>query len=212
MDLQPDALGLPSPHPSLTNQLGVDAMDTKTLDRLLELQFMVAWAGEACAQPARQPWWRTNWIHEFGGHDLLARMMPRTADWAQFELAREAACRVDRAGLTKQAKAQSIRSIFNLGPELDARLGERLFELKTGETDPYQMLPALEMTHNDWDEDAFTRFVDANGERRNFVNEPFGKRLQGDAPDDPVELVQTLMQSLTPLDSRPYPRPYVELT
>ena len=180
--------------------------DSEELDRILELQFIVAWAGEGGGTEPRQPWWDTNWIDEYGGADLLSRMVPRTAAWAQYEMAREAARRVDMKGLNKQASAQSIRSIFNLGPALDTELRERLFELKTSGTDPLGTLPGLAMTRN-WSADAFEAFIGELGDQRNFEPEPFGLRLRGESPDTPVELIRQLAHGLTPLTDA-YPRPY----
>ena len=180
--------------------------DPTTLDRILELQFLVGWAGEGKTDPPRLGWWRTNWVDEYGGYDLLSRMLPRTAAWAQFELVREAARRIDSANLLEQADIKRIRTLFYLDPELDRALKKRLHEHKFEEKDPREVLPALRATHA-WDADAFRGFLGDLGQSRTFVNEPFGKRLQGDAPSDPVALVRTLAQGLLPLGSE-YPRPY----
>ena len=36
-----------------------------TLDQVLALQIMVAWAGEGICEPKRLDWWRTDLIDEF---------------------------------------------------------------------------------------------------------------------------------------------------
>ena len=184
--------------------------ERQELDRILELQFIVAWAGEERAQPRRHPWWRTNWIDEYGGYDLLQRMAPRTAAWAQYELARKAARTVDGRELDKQARVESIRTIFHLGPELDRAIAEHLYEHKKSEANPVDVLPGLKFTIADWNPDAFARFAQDLAGPRNFVAEPFGKRLTGDAPSNPLEIVRTLVQGLLPPGDA-YPRPYVEL-
>ncbi len=189
------------------SKTGLTVTQAEVLDRILELQFVVAWAGEGRAQPPRQPWWRTNWIDEYGGYDLLARMAPRTAAWAQYELARKAARTVDARGLDKQADAENIRTLFHQGPALDMELAERLLEHKKSESNPVETLPGLGITQEDWDPETFATYLRGLGEPRNFVNEPFGKRLTGDAPDEPVTRTRTLAQGLLPL-SDTFPRPY----
>lgn len=183
--------------------------DPQVLDRILELQFVLSWAGEDAAQPRRQSWWRTNLIDEYGGYDLLSRLVPRTARWAQYELARTAARHVDGDGLDKQADAANIRTLFHLGPELDTELAERLQQLKASEVDPLEALPALKATAT-WDASAFAGFLGDLGDARRFEREPFGKRLSGDVPGDPVELIRTLAQGLLPLGER-FPRPHAVL-
>lgn len=137
-------------------------------------------------------------------------MVPRTAAWAQYELARKAARTVDGQGLDKQARVESIRTIFHLGPELDRAIAERLYEHKKSELNPVHVLPALKLTTADWNADAFAQFAQGLAAPRNFVPEPFGKRLTGDPPSSPLEIVRTLVQGLlSPGDA--YPRPYVEL-
>ena len=179
---------------------------TETLDRILELQFVIGWAGEGRTDPVRQGWWRTNWVDEYGGYDLLSRIVPRTAAWAQYELVRAAARHVDGANLDRQADAHRIRTLFHQGPDLDRALDERLHQHKVSEKNPLEVLPGLRLTQK-WDADAFATFLGDLGQNRSFVNEPFGKRLTGDAPEDPVALVRTLAGGLLPL--RPdYPRPY----
>ena len=68
-----------------------------TIDKILTLQIMVAWAGEGGCEPKRLDWWRTDLIDEYGGGDLLQRLLPKTHLWASLEAVRLATIQVDSA-------------------------------------------------------------------------------------------------------------------
>ena len=66
-----------------------------TLNSILALQVVVAWAGEALREPARLGWWRTDLVDEAGGGDLFRRLLPKTHSWAGLETIRRAATQAD---------------------------------------------------------------------------------------------------------------------
>ncbi|MEH1827217.1 MAG: BrxE family protein [Nostoc sp.] len=51
-----------------------------TLDNILALQIIVAWAGEGICDPKRLNWWRTDLIDENGGGDLFASVAKLTRE------------------------------------------------------------------------------------------------------------------------------------
>ena len=62
---------------------------TTDLDLALTAQIAVAWAGEGGEEP-RLSWWQTDLVSEFGGEDLLRRLLPKTYPWAMLQAVREA--------------------------------------------------------------------------------------------------------------------------
>ena len=64
------------------------------LDLALTAQIAVAWAGEGGEEP-RLGWWQTDLVSEFGGEDLLRRLLPKTYPWAMLQAVREAGRRKD---------------------------------------------------------------------------------------------------------------------
>ncbi len=57
-------------------------METAELDKILQLQLIVGWAGEGETDPPRLGWWRTVMGDKYGGEDLLQRLTPKTYEWA----------------------------------------------------------------------------------------------------------------------------------
>ena len=111
------------------------------IDRILATQLFVAWAGEGRSLPKRFGWWDTDLIDEAGGGDLLARLAPRTHQWASLELVREAARWVDARARSKLGGPDKLRSIFFLGFEMDEKVADRIAELKRLGRAPEEVLP-----------------------------------------------------------------------
>ena len=84
------------------------------LDGILVAQLAIAWAGESGEEP-RLGWWRSDLTSEFGGEDLLQRLLPRTWRWATLQGAREAARRRDAEARGKDHAPDSLLSLFRLG-------------------------------------------------------------------------------------------------
>ena len=119
---------------------------TTDLDAILVLQLGVAVAGERAAPghepPARLGWWNTDLVDEFGGHDLLASLLPETWRWAALEGAREAARRTESARFESALGRPDLAvSLFRLGYDVDERLAERLLELKRSRRPPTEAKP-----------------------------------------------------------------------
>lgn len=178
---------------------------TSELDLLLTAQLAVAWAGEA-GEERRLGWWRTDLTSEFGGHDLLARLLPHTWPWAALQGAREAARRRDAELRSKANDPDKVLSLFSLGLTLDERADERLHELKRSGSAPNVALPALdELLSESWSAEAFLRWVQSHGDAV-YSAAPIGRLLKGAPPEELDRLVRNLVAALAPLtDSYPLP-------
>ena len=116
----------------------VDTQDS--LDKILALQVMVAWAGEgACAK--RLDWWRTDLVDELGGGDLFKRLFPYTHRWAALEAVRQVAIQVDRQTRLSMAKPDEVRTIFFWGFAVDEQLAAQLSFHKRNGKEPLEVLP-----------------------------------------------------------------------
>lgn len=111
------------------------------LDRILALQVLVAWAGEALSAPPRLGWWRTDMVDKSGGGYLLEELMPRTHQWASLEAAWRAAMQADCQKRLDMAKPDAVRTLFFWGFGLDEQIADRLREHKQNQARPDQVLP-----------------------------------------------------------------------
>lgn len=175
------------------------------IDFALTVQFIIGWAGEGGEEP-RLGWWRTDLASEFGGVDLFRTLLPSTWEWAVLESVREAARRHDAACRSKDHNADRIISLFNLGFEIDERLSERLRELKGLSKSPRECLPLLSTTEPSWNRAQFEQWIASHGES-SFTPAPVGRRLKGDLPKSPKQLVSALVAALKPLGPE-YPLPH----
>lgn len=186
------------------------APSTAEIDALLTAQIAVAWAGEGgVGEDPRLGWWRSDLVSEFGGQDLFERLTPRTHRWVVLQAVREAARRRD-AELRDQVKnPDGVVSLFRLGFEIDERADERLQELKRDGVAPEDALPGLRqllVDAEEWDRDAFQRWVEAHGAAKT-EKEPLGRRLVGERPVALRAQVDRLVAALAPLGEA-YPLPH----
>ena|SRR5690554_5747172 len=185
---------------------------TEDLDEILTYQLAVAYAGEAADpdQP-RLAWWRTDLISKFGGIALFERVAPRTAVWAAYEAAREAARRVDADKRSSDGAPDQLITLFHLGLEIDEQLDDRLLDLKHAGPPPAKALPRLAKLFADgaatWDREAFAGWLAPRAAPKT-VQEPAGLRLIGDAPAGAVERARAFAAVLASLPER-YPCPHV---
>ena len=180
--------------------------EPQELDRILELQLGVAWAGETKTDPPRLGWWRTAMSAEFGGEDLLRRLTPKTWQWATLECCRAAAKRVDDAARSTADDADHLISLYRLGFELDERLDERLLELKQSGVPPTEVFPELAELFSAWSKSGLEAFL-ADGGEASFTTTATGRRLKGEMPTDHAAVVSQLAAALLPLADK-YPLPY----
>lgn len=183
-------------------------VSTGTLDEILTLQILVAWAGEEGDEPRRLGWWRTSMVDEFGGEDLFRRLLPNTWPWAVLEAARAAAKKVDAQHRAKAANPDQLFSLYRLGFALDEALDDRLAELKRSAADPATALPGLQRTAKDWNPDAFLAWL-GDLAPADFAPTPAGRRLKGAKPDDPLAASKALAAAHAQPGDR-YPAPHYQ--
>jgi hypothetical protein len=131
------------------------------------------------------------------------------------EAAREAARRVDAASRAQEADADSILTLYHLGPHADARLDERLADLKRAGRPPREALPrfaALVPASNTWDKGAFAEALaaisaDARAEVRHSPALA-GRRVEAPLPARPDAALPLLLGALLPL-SAAWPAPHL---
>lgn len=179
------------------------------LDRILALQFTIAWAGEGRSEPRRLSWWDTDLVDEAGGGDFFARLVPRTHAWAALEAVREAARRVDAKTRAKLADPDGVRSLFFLGFDLDEQLGDRLNAWKRLENSSPASLPLPLDVTAPFSKDKLVVALTSTG-KENYTVTPVGRQLAGPMPEDPAVVVQKLASALVPLVDH-YPLPFYAL-
>lgn len=181
------------------------ALPAEMLDRILTLQLAVAWAGEASCEPARLCWWKTDLVDREGGGDLLARLMPRTHEWASLQAVREAAVQTE-ASQRGALGRDDLQTLFHLGVEVDERLRDRLGQLKRRGAPPRASLPGLPDLAGPFDAEAFARLLRPHGGAE-FAVVPGGRELKGSPPAGVDELAHWLASALVPF-VKPYPLPF----
>ena len=131
--------------PTITLSLNDAQTPVSEIDQLLTAQIVIAWAGEA-GEVKRMGWWRSDLISEFGGEDLLKRMLPNTWRWAMFQSVREVARRIDLNMRGKDHDSDTVISLYRLGFKIDERVDDRLAELKRNGSDPEVALDLTPVT------------------------------------------------------------------
>lgn len=184
----------------------IDKISDDTLDRVLALQLLVAWAGEGLCDPKRLDWWKTDLIDEMGGGDLFARLLPKTHKWASLEAARKAALHVDQKARAKLANPDSVRTLFFWGFHVDEKLADRLAFHKKAAKDPTEVLEFLMPLGADFDKAAFESSVKELDAGKHKVA-PSGRELNGKIPDDLEAQARKLAAALVPF-ANSYPMPF----
>lgn len=182
-----------------------------TLDTILAVQLLLAWAGEGRCEPRRLGWWDTDLIDEAGGGDLFARLMPRTHAWASLEAAREAARRTDAKARSKMADPDKMRTLFFLGFDVDEQLDDRLAALKRDEPSPQTALSLLTTLSGPFQKEKLASLLRRDaGEQVVFDVVPGGRQIKGPRPTTPDSLVRRLAVALVPFAEQ-YPLPFYPL-
>jgi len=186
------------------------AIASSDLDQALTAQIVVAWAGEGGEEP-RLGWWQTDLVSEFGGEDLLKRLLPRTWPWALLQAVQEAARRKDEELRGMASDPDQLVSLYRFGFELDELIEERLQFHKRSGLPPVEALPALaevlgNALHQSWDQDQFQGWLEAHGPVQ-AETVPTGRLLKGPLPAGLDRRVTLLVAALAPLAER-YPLPH----
>ncbi len=179
---------------------------TQSLDEILTLQLLIAWAGEEGDEPKRLGWWRTSMVDEFGGEDLFKRLLPTTWRWAVLEAARAAAKKVDARSRGKAADADQLISLFHFGFTLDEQLDDRLAELKQRTDTPSEVLPGLSKLDKEWKADSLLAWLGDLGPAKH-ASSPAGRRITGKQPSDVLARAKCLAAAHAGT-SETYPSPH----
>jgi hypothetical protein len=185
------------------------AVPSSELDWALTAQITVAWAGEGGEEP-RLGWWQTDLVSEFGGEDLLRRLLPKTYEWAMLQAVREAARRKDEELRSKASDLDQLVTLYRFGFELDEQIEERLQAHKRSGRSPLEALGGLveilgDSLHGHWDRDQFLQWAEAHGPVQ-MEAVPTGRQLKGPMPGGLDRSVAQLLAALAPLgDSYPLP-------
>jgi len=186
------------------------ALSSATLDRILGLQLVVAWAGEGRCVPRRLGWWRTDVVDPDGGGDFFERLLPRTHAWASLQAAREAAVRTDAAARSGTVDPGAILSLYHLGAHIDEPLERRLATHKrTGTAHSSVIGPGVDMAAP-FDADALGHHLTSGMLDVPSRVTPAGRELRGAAPDDPAHMAAVLAAALVPFADA-YPLPHFRL-
>ena len=184
-----------------------------TIDKILTLQIMVAWAGEGGCEPKRLDWWRTNLIDEYGGGDLLQRLLPKTHLWASLEAVRLATIQVDRRKRQEMAQPDTVRSLFFWGFEIDEKLAERLAFHKQNKNKltPLEALPYFTINITQpFSETEFEEAIRIPNQKINFTVVPNGREIVGEIVTDLELRAKKLAAALLPLTDS-YTMPFYRL-
>ena len=177
-------------------------------DRILTLQFAVAWAGEASCEPARLGWWKTDLVDLEGGGDLFKRLLPRTFHWASLQAVREAARVTEARRRTSIAGGDRLLTLFHLGFDVDERLRDRIGQLKRREVTPAGSFAHLPDVNAAFEAKAFEAWVVEHGVASKATVVPGGRELKAVAGEDIDATAARLATALVPF-AAPYPLPFV---
>ncbi len=184
-------------------------MTNDELDEVLYLQLAIAWAGEADTDPKRLGWWRTGMCDEYGGEDLLKRLVPKTWQWAVLESTRAAAKKVDDRARNRAEDPDNLITLYRLGFEVDEQLDERLLELKQCGVPLSESFPDLAVLFEKWSDERLKSWL-GKLEEAGYSSTATGRRLKGTAPKDISAAARQLAAALLPLD-RKYALPYFRI-
>lgn len=182
------------------------SLSSVSLDEILTLQLLVAWAGEEGGEPNRLGWWRSSMVDEYGGEDLFKRLLPNTYQWAVLEAARAAAKKVDARSRKRESDADQLISLFHFGFALDELLDDRLAELKQRTAKPAEALAGLERLDKEWQAEAFLAWLGDLGPAKH-TGSLAGRRITGNQPRDPVVAAKCLAAAHVG-SSDSYPSPH----
>ncbi|MBD2613875.1 BREX-6 system BrxE protein [Nostoc punctiforme FACHB-252] len=182
-----------------------------TLDQVLALQIIVAWAGEGICEPKRLDWWRTDLIDEYGGGDLFGRLFPKTHQWSSLEAVRLAAIQVDKRKRQEMAESDAVRSLFFWGFTIDEQLAERLAIHKRGDKQPLEALPYLPLDiTKPFSKAEFEETIRLPNRTVDFTLAPNGREIVGEIPEALEEQAKKLAAALLPLTDS-YTMPFYRL-
>lgn len=184
----------------------MESLNNDSVDEILGLQLVVAWAGESGGEPRRLGWWQTDLVDDAAGGDFFKRLTPKTREWTALEAVRDAATKVDRQLRASAAEPESVLSLYHPGPEVDRALADRWSELKRGSEDPVEVLNHVSLTREAFDPEQFESWCQSLAEV-DYRQVPGGRQLRGNAPEAPLEMAREFAAALSPVGDD-YPMPH----
>lgn len=181
-----------------------------TLDKILALQSIVAWAGEGACDPKRLNWWRTDLIDENGGGDLFQRLFPKTHQWASLQGLRQAAIEQDRCKRLDMVKPDAVRTLFFWGFSIDEQLTERLAFHKQSGVNPINVLPFCLDIYQPFSQLKFEEAISIPHQTVEFKVVPSGREIFGEMLKALDECAKKLAFALLPIVES-YPMPFYRL-
>jgi hypothetical protein len=183
-----------------------------TLDSILALQIVVAWAGEGACDPKRLDWWRTDLIDKDGGGDLFLRLLPKTHLWASLETVRQAAIALDRRKRSEMARPDHVCTLFFWGFSVDEQLAERLAFHKRNRKQPRDTLPIPVDIYQPFSQAEFKIAIEIPNQKVEFKVVPSGREVLGEMLKALDERAKKLASALLPLpQADSYPMPFYRL-
>ncbi|MEH2002805.1 MAG: BREX-6 system BrxE protein [Nostoc sp.] len=190
--------------------MSLSKVNKDTLDKILALQIIVAWAGEGACEPKRLDWWRTDLIDENGGGDLFQRLFPKTYLWASLEAVRQAAIHKDRGRRMDMAKPDAVRTLFFWGFSINEQLAARLIFHKQNGINPLETLPFQLDIYQAFSKPHFEEAISIPHGKVNFKLVPSGREIVDETLKALDECAKRLASALLPFSDK-YPMPFYRL-
>lgn len=183
-------------------------MSTQTeIDKILSLQFIVAWAGELAQDPERLGWWQSDLVDALGGGEFFRRLVPATYKWAALQAAHQVARLVDDAARLQLPDPDQVRTLFFWGFETNEKLDARILQLKLQGLSPEVALNMPLALDSEWDRQAFSKFLESLPQNADYTSKREGRELKNPVSDCLAANVEQFAKALLPLD-KTYPLPY----
>lgn len=173
------------------------------LDRIVDLQVLVAWAGET----GRLSWWRADATDPAGGGDFFRRWLPSSGPLAALDAARRAARVVDetaRKAAVASEDQDTFVTLFHLGSAVDRQVEDRFRARRASED--------LRVPEGGFDRARLARELTRLGPAPTIEKTPSGRRLQRKSSALTHATVEALVLGLLDGDELPasYPMPHYD--
>jgi len=180
---------------------------THQIDRIVAIQFIVAWAGESAEEPERLGWWQSDLVDQIGGGGFLKRLLPGTHQWASLQSVRKIAQKVDSKARLQLPNPDLVRTIFFWGFDIDHRIEDRIRHLKAEQVAPQDALELPFELGSDWSEDTFLNYLNELDVDGSYTEKREGRELKNPEHGSQVEAIKQLAKALAPFQAS-YQLPY----
>lgn len=180
---------------------------TQEIDRILSIQFIVAWTGESADEPKRLGWWQSDLVDPLGGGDFLKRLLPGTHRWAALQSARKIAQKVDSKARLQLPNPDLVRTIFFWGFDIDFRIEDRIRHLKAEQVAPQDALELPFELGSNWNEVTFLKYLNELDADGSYTEKREGRELKNPDHQCQSQAIKQLAKALAPFQSN-YQLPY----